>query len=338
MKPILTLRIKPLFGLIFIVSLLQNQLPAQGQTYTFNHNFLAMGTQVSIMISSENRDGEKNLFEKAEAEFKRIENLISSWKKASQTSLINKNAGIRPVKVDKELFELIRESKRISKLTKGRFDISFASINEVWRFDGSMTSLPTKKAIRNSVSKINHKHIILNEKDTTVFLKKRGMKIGFGAIGKGYAVDKTKSLLQELGIKRGLINAGGDLIVWDYSSDSADWNIGIFKPGAKNELLGKIKIMNGAIVTSGNAFKYVIIDEKRYAHIINPKTGWPSQGLKTVTILAENTTIADAFATAIFVYGKRKGLRLIEKLKEIEGILITDRNEVASSSGFPKFR
>jgi len=170
-----------------------------------------MGTRFEITLVANSKEQADELIDSAIAEITRIEKLISSWDPNSQTSLLNNNAGIKPVKVDKELFDLIKRSISISKLTNGAFDISYASMDKIWKFDGSMIDMPSKLEISSSVDKVGYKNIVLDDKSQTVFLKLKEMKIGFGAIGKGYAADKAKTLLIKKGVKAGIINASGDL-------------------------------------------------------------------------------------------------------------------------------
>lgn len=264
-------------------------------------------------------------------EVKRIEKLISSWDPQSQTSGINAHAGMKPVKVDAELFNLIKRSKKVSELTRGAFDISYASMDKIWRFDGSVQSLPAKEDIENSVAKIDYQDIILNEEQSTVFLKEKGMKIGFGAIGKGYAANRAKAVMQDHGIKNGVVNAGGDLITWGKPKSNINWTVGIADPKNKNKIMSWLDVSNMAVVTSGNYEKFVIIEGERYSHIIDPRTGLPSKGLKSVTIICPDAELADALATSVFVLGQENGLNLIERLKGIEGLLITDNDEIVTT-------
>jgi thiamine biosynthesis lipoprotein len=169
-------------------------------------------------------------------EISRIEQLISSWDPNSQTSQINHNAGKAAVAVDSELFELIQRSLSISKITQGAFDISYASMDRIWKFDGSMTLMPDKEVIRQSVSKVGFEKVILDPKESSVFLEEEGMKIGFGAIGKGYAADKAKDLLKSLGAVSGIINASGDMSVWGTKVDGSPWMVGISNPMDKSKV------------------------------------------------------------------------------------------------------
>lgn len=262
----------------------------------------------------------------------RIETLISSWNPNSQTSEINNNAGIRPTKVDFELFELIRRCKKISVLSNGYFDISFASINQVWDFTKTKTVLPDEELIKNSIAKINYQNIQLNPKDTSVYLIEKGMKIGFGAIGKGYAAEQAKKIMIQHGSLSGVVNAGGDLIAWGKKENDEIWKVGIQDPNNREKITMWIPALNTAVVTSGNYEKYLEIDGIKYCHIINPKTGWPSRNLKSVTIICNNAELADALATTVFVLGTQEGLLLINKLEDIECVIIDDKNTIHFSN------
>ncbi len=291
-----------------------------------------MGSRYDITIVENDSVKAEKEIKIAIDEIKRIENIISSWKPNSQTSKINQNAGIKPVKVSKELFDLIKRSKAISKLTDGAFDISYASMDKIWKFDGSMTDFPSEEKIKKSVEKVGYQNIILNEKDTTVYLKYKGMKIGFGAIGKGYSADKAKKILQDKGVKAGIINASGDMNTWGKQADGTDWKVAITNPFNKNKAFALLPLKQGAVVTSGNYEKYIMFKGKRYTHIINPKTGYPSSGIVSVTVFAPKAELADALATSVFVMGKEVGLNLINQLPKVECIIIDDKGKINTSN------
>ena len=291
-----------------------------------------MGSRFEITAQNPDAQSAWDAINAAIAEISRIESLISSWDTNSQTSLINKNAGIRAIKVERELYDLIARSLKISRLTEGAFDISFASIDKLWRFDGSMTQMPPADAVKQSVNKINHRNIILDNEASSVFLREKGMKIGFGAIGKGYAANRAKFIMQSMGIESGVVNAGGDLIGWGKLTDGSQRRIAISDPNEKEHILSWLSVEDMAVVTSGDYERYVIFDGKRYAHIIDPRTGYPVTGLKSVTIICPDAELADALATSVFVLGEKKGLELINQLKGIECLLVTDENEIKTST------
>lgn len=290
-----------------------------------------MGSRFDITVVANNEQEGNDYIDLAVAEIQRIEKLISSWDADSETSAINKNAGIQPVKVSPELFALIERAIRISELTDGAFDISYASMDRIWQFDGSMTTMPSEETITASVAKVGYKDIVLDKAASTVFLKEVGMKIGFGAIGKGYAADKAKALLIDKGVSAGIINASGDMNTWGKQPDGSYWKVAITNPMNKNKAFALLPIKNGAVVTSGDYEKYVKFNGIRYAHIIDPRTGYPTHGIISATVFAPKAELADALATSVFVMGIEVGLDRINQLPQIECIIIDDKGNIHQS-------
>lgn len=290
-----------------------------------------MGSRFDITVVAADSVKANRYIDLAVGEITRIEKLISSWDKSSQTSDINRNAGIKPVKVDRELYDLIERALGISMLTDGAFDISYASMDKIWKFDGSMTAMPAEEDIKASVKKVGYQNIELNKKSSTVFLKLSGMKIGFGAIGKGYAADKTKELLMSKGVVAGIINASGDMNTWGKQSNGEEWKVAITNPLDKNKAFALLPINEGAVVTSGNYEKYVTFNGKRYTHIIDPRTGYPATGVISATVFAPKAELADALATSVFVMGIEVGLNRINQLPQIECIIIDELGNIHKS-------
>jgi thiamine biosynthesis lipoprotein len=290
-----------------------------------------MGSRFDITVVAKDSLEGKKFIKLAVDEIERIENLISSWDDNSQTSKINRNSGIKPVEVDLELFQLIERAIAISQLTDGAFDISYASMDKIWKFDGSMKEMPSEDEIKASVEKVGFKNIILDKSKNTVFLKLKGMKIGFGAIGKGYAADKAKELLMSKGVIAGIINASGDMNTWGKQPNGSEWKVAITNPLNKNKAFALLPINNSAVVTSGNYEKFVNFNGIRYSHIIDPRTGYPSSGIISVTVFAPKAELADALATSVFVMGKNTGLDRINQLPNIECIIIDDKGHIIKS-------
>lgn len=265
------------------------------------------------------------------AEVTRIENLISDWKTDSQISLVNQNAGIRPVRVDPEVFALTERALHFSKITKGAFDISFAAMDRIWKFDGSMTEMPSPEAVKKSVEKVGYEHIVLDRAHSTIFLKRKGMKIGFGALGEGYAADRCRDLMLAKGIKAGIVNGSGDMSTWGKQPDGRDWMVGITNPLQKDTVFAIIPLRQSAVVTSGSYEKFVVFNGKRYAHIINPRTGYPATGVSSVTVFGPSAETANGFSTSLMVLGKDAGLKLINQYPDYRCILITDDGRIFSS-------
>lgn len=297
----------------------------------FKRTLTLMGSRFDITVVAENEEKGNEFIDIAIAEITRIEKLISSWDPKSQTSLINSNAGIQPVKVSKELYDLIERSLAISKLTNGAFDISYASLDKIWKYDGSMKQMPSEDEISSSIKKVGFQNIIIDKENQTVFLKVEGMKIGFGAIGKGYAADKAKAMLIDKEVKSGIINASGDLNAWGKQANGKDWMVAITNPLNKEKAFSWLPIHNAAVVTSGNYEKFVKFKGIRYSHIIDPRTGYPSTGILSVSIFTNNAEFADAISTSIFVMGVDTGLDFINQLKGVECIIVDENNKVITS-------
>ena len=298
----------------------------------FKRTLILMGSRFDITVVASNEKEGNEYIDSAIFEIARIEKLISSWDVNSETSLINKFSGIKPIKVDKELFDLIERSIAISTLTNGAFDISYASMDRIWKYDGTMREMPSKEKISSSIKKVGYQNIIIDKEAQTVFLKLKGMKIGFGAIGKGYAADKAKALLIEKGVKAGIINASGDLNAWGKQANGKDWMVAITNPLNKNKVFSWLPINDSAIVTSGNYEKFVSFNGIRYSHIIDPRTGYPSTGIISTSIMTSNAELADAISTSVFVMGVETGLDFINQLKGVDCIIIDEQNKIHTSN------
>lgn len=292
-----------------------------------------MGNMFEICISGKGTALEELKIDAAVAEIRRLEKLLTTFDENSQTNTINKFAGIKPVKVDREVFELIERSVKLSQLTQGAFDITYGSIDKrLWNFDTTMTSLPDAGAARESVRLINYRNIQLVPGDMTVFLAEKGMRIGFGAIGKGYAADEAKRLLQQMNVESGIVNAAGDLTTWGNQPDGKPWTIGIADPDQQTSHFSTISISNMAVATSGNYEKYVILDGKKYSHTINPATGMPVTGIKSVSIISPAAELSDALTTPVIVMGIKAGLHLIDQLPHTGCVIVDEAGNIYYSN------
>jgi len=295
---------------------------------------LLMGGRFDIsIVAKDSLTAEQNINEII-AEITRIENLISDWKPTSQVSEINQNAGIQPVKVDREVFELTQRALKLSEITKGGFDVSFAAMDRIWKFDGSMTEMPSAEAIKKSVEKVGYKNIILDSVQSTIFLKLKGMKIGFGALGEGYATDKCRAMMITKGIKAGIINGSGDMSTWGKQPNGQSWKIGITNPFKPEKVLAVVPLSGGAVTTSGSYEKFVVFNGKRYSHIINPATGYPATGLCSVTVFGPDAETANGLSTSMMVLGQKEGLLLLKEYPEYNCLMITDNGKVIKSKNF----
>ncbi|WP_066512860.1 FAD:protein FMN transferase [Rufibacter sp. DG15C] len=291
-----------------------------------------MGNRFELTVASPTQQEADTVMDAAIAEIQRIEKLLTTFSDTSETYQINANAGIAPFTPSPEVYDLIQRSIRISNLTQGAFDITYGGVDKsLWNFDPTMTALPSKEVAQASVRLVNYQNILLNPKDKSVFLKHQGMRIGFGGIGKGYAAERAKHVLQQLGVQSGIVNAAGDLSAWGLQPNGQPWTIGIADPNSKHQPFSQLNISNMAVATSGNYEKFAIIDGKKYSHTINPKTGLPVTGIKSVTILCPNAELADAMATPVMVMGVQVGLELINQMRDIACLIVDDVNRVHSS-------
>ncbi len=302
------------------------------ESKVFSRTLRLMGNRFSISVVAESEDWAYIQIEKAINEIQRIEKLLTTFDDQSLTNQVNEAAGIMPIQVSDEFYTLVERANRISALTNGSFDLSYGSLDKkFWNFDKEMTALPEKSIALESVSLINYKNIVLDSEQKTVYLKNKGMRIGFGGIGKGYAAERAKKILQEAGVSSGIVNAAGDLTTWGVQPNGNPWTIAIANPDNKWEVLSYLNISDLSVATSGNYEKYVFINGIKYSHTINPQTGFPATGIKSVTIICPNAELADAMATPITILEVAEGLSLINQMKHIACVIIDDENQVFTS-------
>lgn len=315
---------------IFIMYILLTQVVPMQAEYTVKKRLTLMGTSFELCAIHPDSLAAEKAIQIGIEEIQRIEELISSHKNSSETSMINSFSGIRPVKISYELYSLIERSKKISTLTDGAFDISFAVTDKLWDFKSGRGKAPEPHQSENLKSLIDYRLIILNANDTSVFLSKKGMRIGFGAIGKGYAANKAKQQMKMAGINSGYVNASGDILFWG-DNNGNPWRVGIASPEDIHKPFGWIEINNMAVVTSGDYVFNIKNDTTTLSHIIDPKTALPVTQTRSVTIICPDAELADGLATAVSVLGPATGLELINKLKGIECIIITSDNKLLMS-------
>jgi len=304
----------------------------------FKREMKLMGNQFELTVVGEDEKWANEMIDTGVNEIKRIEKLLTTFNEESETSLVNRNAGIGPVPVSTEMFELIERSIKISVITQGAFDITYGSIDKrLWNFDQNMTALPSAKKAKKMVRLINYKNVVLDKENRTVFLKEKGMRIGFGGIGKGYAAEMAKNVMRDKGVENGIVNASGDLTAWGAQPDGSPWSVGIVHPDHKGKIFSTFNISNRAVATSGNYEKFVMINGKKYSHTINPHTGLPVTGIKSVTVFSPNAEVSDALATPVTIMGIKPALNLVNQLKQVECLIIDDDNKLYTSNNI-KFK
>jgi thiamine biosynthesis lipoprotein len=299
----------------------------------FKKSTVLMDTIVSITVVSTSRDRAEKAINEAFRELKRLEDIMNFYSEESEVSRINRNAGIRPVKVSMDMIDIIEKAIYVSRLTDGAFDITTGPLTRLWDFQNKIPTVtdatkkvPEPSEIRKALRLVNYRDIVINQKDSTVFLKRKGMLIDLGGIAKGYGADRAMEILKKNGINSCLVAIAGDIKVSGRKPDGSPWVIGIRHPRAEkgsDDIFTSLPLTDAAISTSGDYERFFIKDGKRYHHIINPFTGYPSESTGGVSVITEKGYLSDSLATAVFVLGPEKGMELLKRLG-YKGIFITD--------------
>jgi thiamine biosynthesis lipoprotein len=267
-------------------------------------------------------------------ETQRIDHLCSYWDSTSQVVRINRLAGVRPVVVNPEVYDLIQRTLKISQLSGGAFDITFASGDKIYQFDKQAhASLPDSATVRRSVRRIGWQKVRLDAATHAIYLPEKGMRINLAGILQGYGVRRAAEIMKGMGIAGGLLNGSGDVYCWGRQPDGSNWRIAIGDPARPHTVSSWLTVSDLAVVTAGNYEQYFTVGSQYYGHIINPHTGYPATGLRSVTIICPDVELADALDDAVFVLGPEQGLDLINRLKGINCTLITDDGQTLVSKG-----
>ncbi len=295
---------------------------------------MLMGTVVQITLI----EGDAKRFdiaaEKAFDEIKRLEALFSSYMPDSDVSRISRAAGDGPVIVSPEVITVLKSAVKASTLSSGAFDPTIGALGKAWGYSGEMRHVPTKEEVNRVLPLVDYRGIIIDGPSMKAGLREKGMVLNLGGIAKGYIAGRAVEALQREGVERGIIHAGGDMVVFQKKGPGQRaFKIGVQHPREKG-LLGEAELYNGAVSTSGDYERYFVKDGVRYHHILDPSTGFPAYRCRSVTIIAEDPTMSDALSTAVFVLGPEKGMALIEGIEGVEGVIVDFNGKVTSSKGF----
>jgi len=293
-----------------------------------------MGTLVEVKVVSDDPNVAYRAIENAFERMREIEDLMTAKRPGSLVERIGRDAVERAMKIPDELFAVIETCQRYAMLTQGAFDISVAPVTRLWLFDRPMETIPSEEDVRNALEFVGFQGIRLDQKTGSIQLERKGMGLDLGGGAKGYAVDEAVHRLKELGIKAGIVNAGGDLKVFGIKPGRIPWNIGIQDPQHSDRIMGSIMLTDRALVTSGDYERFIVYEGIKYHHIIDPKTGWPARGCKSVSIECHRAFDADILSTAIFVLGPEKGMALLERLPGVEGMIVDASGGIYVSSGW----
>jgi FAD:protein FMN transferase len=298
----------------------------------YTRSQLLMGTTVEITAVSTDEAKAYDAMTAAFGEIRRLENLLSTYIPASELSRVNQAAGINPVAVSLEVLYVVQEALRIAQLTEGGFNIAIGPAIDLWRVT-DQPRIPTASELGAVRLLIQYENIKWDEKDRTIFLTQKGMRIDVGGIGKGYAADQAEAILRRSGIDNGIIAVAGDIKAFGRKPDRTAWNIAIQHPRRQDIPLAELDLENEAVSTSGDYERVFMKEGRRYHHILDPMTLQPADRSQSVTVVAKQGIFTDALSTGIFVMGPEKGMALLEQLPGVEGVIVDAQGRVSVSSG-----
>lgn len=293
-----------------------------------------MGSELRLTAWTQDEPRAVTAFDAAFAEFDRLDALMSVWKETSEIQRLNAAAGQRPVSIAAELRDLLGAARQVSEWTGGAFDVTFGALSGLWKFDHDQdNTIPSHDAIAARLGLVDYRALEIDSQTGTAFLKKAGMRVHLGGIGKGYAVDRAAAILRSRGLDNFLIQSGGDLYVAG-RRDGRPWRVGIRDPrGPADRSFAALDLSDGAVSTSGDYERFFLHEGRRYHHILDPALGEPARGTRSVTIVAGTSVLADAMSTGVFVMGPSRGMALVERLPGVEGVIVSDHNAVTVSAG-----
>lgn len=300
----------------------------------YSRSAKAMGTRVTVTIWTDDEPGAAKVTSDIFGEFERVDRLMSSWLPDSDVSRINAGAGKAPVAISDEVLGVIQKSIEISKLTQGAFDITVGSFRGLWKFDQDLDgTIPTRAQVEKRRKLVDYRKIQVDPAGKTVFLPTPGTRITLGGIAKGYTVDRAVEMLRERGFNSFIVQAGGDLYV-SGRKGNRPWIVGIRDPrGPRNDSFALLPLTDGTFSTSGDYERGLVVDGVRYHHIIDPATGYPATKSRSVTVLAKDAITADVLSTSLFILGDVVGMKMVEKMPDVEAVFVDSKNQVKVSSG-----
>ena len=296
---------------------------------------VAMGTEIVLTAWTSDDSRAEAAFAAVFGEFDRLDAMMSVWTDGSDIVRLNQAAGDHPVPVSTETREVLREARQISEWTDGKFDVTFAALSGLWKFDNQDKDdrIPGRREIEARLPLINYRDVEVDERAGTAFLKRKGMRVNLGGIGKGYAVDRSVDILRRSGVRDFMVQAGGDMYAGGKRGDRP-WRLGIRDPrGPADRSFAMLDLTDGTFSTSGDYERFFMKDGRRYHHILDLRAGEPARGCRSVTLVTDRAVIADALAKGVFILGPDAGMALIERTPGVHGVIVSAKNEVLISSG-----
>ena len=293
-----------------------------------------MGSTLNLTAWAADIRATQTAFDEVFAEFDRLEKLMSTWVAASDVQHINRFAGVKPIEVSADVLEVLEDARQISEWTGGKFDVTFGALSGLWKFDHDQDNvIPDPGEVRRRLPLIDYRAVRIDNAARTVFVERQGMSVHLGGIGKGFAIDRSAAILRRRGIQNFMIQNGGDMYVAGLNNGKP-WRLGIQDPrGPADRIFAELDLSDGTFSTSGDYERAFIKDGRRYHHILDPSTGGPARGARSVTIVTNRATIADGLSTGVLILGAKAGMDLVERLPDVEAVIVSDHNEVLISSG-----
>jgi thiamine biosynthesis lipoprotein len=315
------------------------QLPIESKRIEMSGK--AMGTLITLAAytgPSQDEATIRKAMQTAFDEIVRLESLMSPWRADSELSKVNAAAGKNAVPVGVEMLEVIDKARWISERSEGVFDVTFASMGKLWRFNHDLVAeVPDAKLVAEARKRIDYRRLKIDRANSTAYLERTDQKIDLGGIAKGYAVDRAAALMRAAGLAAFYVQAGGDLYIAGRKPDGDTWRVGIRDPrGPEGSFFARIPVEDHAFSTAGDYERTFTKDGKRYHHIIDPRTGFPATASRSVTIWARGALTADAIDDAVFILGPEKGLALVESIDDCGAVIVDADNKVWVSKRLEK--
>lgn len=298
--------------------------------YQVNVSKIIMGTAVEATARYSDINYCKKALYYAYREMERVENLLAWQKENSEIAQINRAAGIQAVSVSAETFAILQRAAGYARKLDGLFDVTIGPLSSLWGFSGPEGGhLPQENEIKQQLALVNYRNLVLNTKDSTVFLARKGMRLDLGGIAKGYAIDRGSMILKEKGVTNFIINGGGDIYVSGQKDDHTPWMVGIKDPRDGQNLVVRFALKDYAVATSGDYERFIMVNGQRYHHILDPRDGYPGKLSQSSSTFASTVEEADVLATYLFIIGSRQA----EQKKVSNPFLIIDSQGQLSSNG-----
>jgi len=329
--PLKRRRSKNMKRLCFLMILMVALLAGCSRTRTVQKTETIMGTDVTITVVARSTEEGEAAIEAGMAELRRLDAMMSLYKDTSEITKVNLAAGKEPVKVSPEMIEVVEQAAEISRLSDGVFDVTIGPLVVLWQMRLKEGKVPTNDEIARVRPLVNYRNIVVDKKASTIFLKKTGMIMDFGGM-KGYTADRVVDLFRKRGIKDAIIAVAGDIWVLGHRDDGSPWRIGVQHPREHDKTLSVLDLSDKYVSTSGDYERFVIKEKKRYHHIIDPRTGKPSKGVISVTLVGDKGALIDPLAKVPFILGPEEGMKIVKKLGA-EAIIVNEEGKVYLTDG-----